>query len=538
YNIKAYKMLAKYNPDFIWLDDDTRLIWHTPGYYGCFCPICMKAFSEKTGREINRETFAELTKGSSEEAMKLRKQWIEFNGETLTDLCKKIREATDDVNPNIELGQMSPDYNYSVNAYKGISDALSRNNTINTMWRPGGFYNKDFDKRNLNFKGIYIGKQMANYPDYITDIQSEVENDPDITLQKASYAVVLETCMHIGAGSTGIAYNVMAPGNDKIKFSMAPANETRYRDILKYRPFYEEMVNTFGRNRTNGVYLNNWNTDSILSLNTNNDKNWLDSEVRLMDFEMFETGIPMAFRQDNAPVTILYGENCYSMTDEEIMNMLSKGVYMDAVSLDILNRKGYGEFTGFELKEEFLYQHSKFLKHSINGDFEDYIRYNTKGDKDYILRKTDDNAEFLCCFTDIENDFADKPNMGIFENRLGGRICVEAYQFDRDIATYYKVFQLKNIMKYLSKNNIALVNSYANMIIYDRSEEKVGILLINNSYDMCENTEIIIPRDIEKVQVVDLNMNEKTVNRSKYEDNYSYFNMGDIPMFSPVLVKE
>ena len=541
YNEKAYSCLAKYNPDFIWIDDDLRLIWHSPGFYGCFCPICMKEFSEKIGMTLDKDTFKEITKGDSPEAMAIRKKWIEFNGESLINLDRHIRRVVDKINPNIELGQMSPDYNYSLNAYKGISDVLSRDGEINAKWRPGGFYNRDIDKTKLLFKGVYIGKQIGNYPTYIKDIQAEVENDPDIQVQKASYSVALESCMDIGLGSTGIAYNVMSPGNNKIKFSMAEANETRYRDILKYRPFYEKLASEFKRNDTRGVYLNNWNTDHTLSLNMDSGKYWLDDEPHIMNFEFFELGIPMSYNKQTSPVTMLYDENVYGMEKEEIMDMLSKGVFMDAKSLSILNKLGYGEWTGFEINNEIKGAHEYFLNHPLNGDYEHYIRYNTVNDKNFSIRKTNDKAQYLCAYTkDFENPFEIlgqlQYGMGVFENSLGGRICVNGFQYDKDIGTFHKTFQLKNVIKYLSRNSVAFVKTFGDIIVYDRSDEKAKLLLINNSFDNLENMEIAVPMDVHKVKTLDMDMKENVFDRILYKDGYSYFKVGNMNRFTPLLV--
>ena len=126
--------------------------------------------------------------------------------------------------------------------------------------------------------------------------------------------------------------------------------------------------------------------------------------------------------------------------------------------------------------------------------------------------------------------------MGVFENSLGGRICVNGFQYDKDIGTFHKTFQLKNVIKYLSRNSVAFVKSFGDIILFDRSDVKAKLLLINNSFDNYENMEIAVPMDVDKVKTFDINMKEKVFDRVSFEEGYSYFNVGDMDRFTPLLV--
>ena len=50
---------AVWQPNSVWIDDDLRMNHHAPVDYSCFCPICLKDFSEYSGVNWTRETLVE-----------------------------------------------------------------------------------------------------------------------------------------------------------------------------------------------------------------------------------------------------------------------------------------------------------------------------------------------------------------------------------------------------------------------------------------------------------------------------------------------
>ena len=58
---------------------------------------------------------------------------------------------------------------------------------------------------------------------------------------------------------------------------------------------------------------------------------------------VWEIGLPAAYSPQGAAVTLLFTQSVAAMSDEAIRQTLSGGVYMDAETLDVLNRRGFGE---------------------------------------------------------------------------------------------------------------------------------------------------------------------------------------------------
>ena len=84
--------------------------------------------------------------------------------------------------------------------------------------------------------------------------------------------------------------------------------------------------------------------------------------------------------------------------------------------------------------------------------------------------------------------------MGLFENSLGGRICVAGYYPFKRISFYQKSLQLKRLFDYLSKGSFAgYVKSHEKVRLWTyKGEGKNYMVLFNLTNDTHENLEIHI----------------------------------------------
>ena len=112
---QCYKALAEANPDFIWVDDDVRLESHPQAIQlSCFCPLCLKKFSQQTGQFWTRSgLLASFNQGSRNERLAIRQQWQAHTRQYLVDLLTVVREAVDEISPDIILGLMTGETSYS-----------------------------------------------------------------------------------------------------------------------------------------------------------------------------------------------------------------------------------------------------------------------------------------------------------------------------------------------------------------------------------------------------------------------------------------
>lgn len=95
------KEIAKCGVDLIMFDDDFRYGFHNV-YPACLCPLHLKAISDITGETLTREEInAHIMTGGKN---KYRDAYIKANGDAFRHFARKIREAADEVNPDVRVG--------------------------------------------------------------------------------------------------------------------------------------------------------------------------------------------------------------------------------------------------------------------------------------------------------------------------------------------------------------------------------------------------------------------------------------------------
>ena len=85
---------------------------------------------------------------------------------------------------------------------------------------------------------------------------------------------------------------------------------------------------------------------------------------------MFEIGLPVAYSPKGASVTLLTGDMIPNLSREQILEILSAGVYMDAGALTGLNESGYQELTGLTVERTVPFDCiERLTDHPLNGRF-------------------------------------------------------------------------------------------------------------------------------------------------------------------------
>lgn len=98
------KDLAKTGVDIIMFDDDLRygFLSDSPG---CVCEHHMKMIKETVGEEISPEKLREYIYLGGEN--KYRSAYLKANGDAFRNFAKRMREAVDEINPDIRIGACS-----------------------------------------------------------------------------------------------------------------------------------------------------------------------------------------------------------------------------------------------------------------------------------------------------------------------------------------------------------------------------------------------------------------------------------------------
>ncbi len=92
------KNVAKCGAETILLDDDFRM---GPGF-GCCCDKHMKAFEDELGEKVDTADLEKLLLSGGKN--KYRDAWLKVQGDGMRSFARKLRNAADEINPNIRIG--------------------------------------------------------------------------------------------------------------------------------------------------------------------------------------------------------------------------------------------------------------------------------------------------------------------------------------------------------------------------------------------------------------------------------------------------
>lgn len=525
---QLYEIIVSTGPDYIWIDDDIRF-GHMPIENGCFCDKCLAIFEEESGIRFDRDLLSKsFNHEPLEEQNKIRKLWLQHNRNTIDRLLKLIEETVHAIKPDMPLGFMTGDRFFEGYDFDRWAKTLAGLSNNAVYWRPGGGFYSDDRMSELAGKSQDIGRQIAFLPPEVTRIQSEIENFPYQALRKSASVTALEAASHMAAGCTGAAFNVLtSSGSDAQLHQYKPIIER----IAEARPFYDLLASMLDRSAPVGIYTG-WNKDSFITGNGD----WLTCDHQGMAgsnaVELLELGLPAAYSLDSAQVTVLTGDSTLSMDEQTILKILSSGVYMDGQALECLNRLGYGHLTGFDIDGyitkdgiEELVEHP--LNKNLNGSMRDcrqsflfWLRPAAK------LIPGNDSCGVLARIVDYSGSELSPCCQGIYENSLGGRVCVGGYYPWTFLQNYSKSMQIKAVMRWLSKDSLqAYVSSYHKVNLWARGTQsgKQAVVFTNSSNDRAEELSIMLHTSEELISLFDMTCEESIIPASNTIGDYKEF---------------
>jgi hypothetical protein len=509
---KMYQIVTMAEPDYIWIDDDIRLAHHKPLYLTCFCDNCLSIFEKETGEKYTRKEFkAAVNEGTIAKKFAFRKLCLQHNRNTIERLLKFIEETVHDINPQMPLGFMTGNRFFEGYDIDNWANILAGPNKTPVMWRPGGGFYQDVNMAELIRKIHDIGRQVSLLPPEVISIQAEIENFTNQRLKKAANMVVLEASSYIAAGCTGATFNVMSP-YDEPQDEYEPLVDR----IQKARPFLDLLAKSFERSEIVGINTL-WSKNSFATSNLSSGT-WFRPGNYITRHEIDDIGLPTCYSEDQASVTILGSDDVYSLNKKEIADLLSHGVFMDAETLQHLNDMGYGDLTGFKVVSSHdVDRIEKFTNHPLNGDYNGRERDNRQsywGAPVYALEKTNEQAQALTSLIDyVDNDIA-PCTMGIFENRLGGRICVAGYYPWTFIQTLSKSSQMKSVFRWLSSDTLpGYIDSYHKINLWIREPQNgtTALAFTNASFDPAEGVVLKLRTTSKAINVYDMQCNQTII---------------------------
>ncbi|MHB9033828.1 MAG: hypothetical protein ACYC6L_12385 [Anaerolineae bacterium] len=471
-HIKAkYQLFARAKPDFMWVDDDLRGSHHGV-LYPCYCPICLAKF----GRETDRPKFIARLNDPAE--VQLRRDWIDFNADTLASVCKDIGDAVRAVDPGIKLGLMTIGTSHSShggNANDRWTAALG-----SVKGRPGhGFYWDDAPRGIYN-KALDVGRQVRDYAPAVTDVQYELENYPDIIMDKAARTVLNECYLAMMMGCNGVAFNTLGTLNDVEPLVAAIAAE---------RPAWEALISHIAGLPIAGFWPAE---DNALMGKRAVDASGFFWEGGVYNIQQANPIVDMGIALTPTPRlsagTLLAGKIAEVFSDMELRAILGRGVLLDSYALEVLWARGLGEFTGAKPGKQLLGGAVETLTaHPLNGAF--------AGDNRDALVTPQDNTRSLELLPGAEElarltgyDGRDHGTcLSVFTNALGGRVAVSTCAPWRRIGRLCKRSQLTELADWLAYGKLPVrIDAFRRVAPFVRMSEdgsRYAVVLLNSTLD-------------------------------------------------------
>ena len=514
---ELYRIITGTDPDYIWIDDDVR-VWHWPmDAEGCYCDNCLSLFSEECGTTYTRERLkAALGAESEEDRLKVKRAWLQHNRDTISRLFTLIERTVHGLKPDLPIGFMTGDRFAEGYDFDVWADVLSGPERASVLWRPGGGYYREADPRDMTQKSLSVARQVALLPECVRSIQPEIERLPGNRFGSSDRMMSTQAALYMAAGGTGAAFDSLLDDEDPPELAFPLLTK-----IQALRPFYDRIVRTMGRGKPMGIF-DFWDKDSAAVGGL------------VPSHDMFGVGLPATYDREGAVVTLLSGDGILAWQDDEerIVQLLSDGVYMDAEALCRLNRMGYAELTGFAV-DRFLAVDciERYTDHPLNMGIAGRLRDARQSFLDVtcpaaVLTPTQPGAEALCGVIDYTPKDVAPCCTGVFENKLGGRVCVAGYYPWTLLHFFAKLDQIKSIMRWLSRDALpAYVASPHRAHIWVRPGVGGGlaIAVINAHFDPADELVLAIRTDQDSVRLYDMDDNESDLSCRTVDGPYRQF---------------
>ncbi|MBR5978539.1 MAG: hypothetical protein IK033_06030 [Verrucomicrobia bacterium] len=324
-------ILEVLKPDSFWPDDDMRL------NHGCYCPRCMKGFSEFCGKEWTREELYHHLMGTVNEPEPVRGQWVQYEGKLLAGAGEVFRRAVEEVHPDCRLGVQADPANahYTGPNKFALMKALSGPKHNKVGIRPGGGFYNDKDFGGLVQKYLCIQEEGAKcrQQDFVGQICYEAENYPHIALLKNPQCMMNESMLMLAGGVDSLA--LYWHSGD---YYESARSYDRFAELCaQYRPYWEAL-----RDRNQSTVL--YGISRPLGTNAFNaprpsagDNFWV-----VPHWDMIPTlvtyGLPICPAEAHSEVTLLTDNTILGLTKAELEHYLAGPVIMDVPAWMKLNQ--------------------------------------------------------------------------------------------------------------------------------------------------------------------------------------------------------
>lgn len=176
----------------------------------------------------------------------------------------------------------------------------------------------------------------------------------------------------------------------------------------------------------------------------------------LNTYTLSHIGIPLTMEPEHACGAVFTGDLADGFTKEELLEFLKKSVILDAAAAKAFIRRGLGEYIGVQVGQEYMDGVEEcFEDHPVNEGVVGYLRdvrpaFFGKGG--WALIPQDPKVQVISRLHSLVGEPLEA-GACLYENSLGGRVCVLGYAAFSKIDSYARLRQMRRVCRWLAREN-------------------------------------------------------------------------------------
>lgn len=501
------EMAQKVQPTVIWVEDDWRLHNHGPqmNFGGCFCKLHLERFSQMIGQKVTRQQVIENICAPGK-PHPWREKWLDLSRETMIEPAEKLKNAVHSANPSTRLALMSsvPDVHSAEGRdWNALAKSLDDSQTF--MIRP--HLSPYTEERPHIHYPSFARMTIANLNSDL-EIYPELEDSPRSGQYSKSCKYDVWECLNSAMfGSKGITinhYDMLGTGItlDTELEGYLSAAKTQLNEILSlniddrnsigpkvlFSPDLARHISSTDKNSLFGLVGKSYEWSKVLSI--------------LGLSHKFSINI------ENDDPIMVSGQTLSAFDDDFISKLLTKIVFLDAHSVEILIQRGFGQQIGISSAnwislEDTGYSYEQILSEDKEIYKISQPRMTAQRCADFILDMSavnKDDAKSLI-FTGNEKQLC--PGMITHNNQSGGRIFSLTYplmgqkQFYMGFFNVYRKFLIQNaLFKSEYNKQLAAVTSHIAFLYANKTENALVLGVLNPSYDVIKKAKLKVSKSL------------------------------------------
>jgi hypothetical protein len=497
YLCDAFALYASTRPEILWVEDDIRTFNHAPVEYGCFCRQHMIAFSERVGQAVTREMLVEAMLRPGE-PHPWRGEYMTMQGELMVSVLARLEKAVHAVSPETRLGLMTSDpedHALEGRMWAHLGRALEGPHDL--VARPCmACYNEVLPDGLIGVFDI-ARKTIFCLPDNAR-ICPELENFNYTRFSKSVRSTRLQLGICGLLGARDITMNLF----DHMGSPMA-LDEQYGAMLTQMRPWLDALGDIPWQEAVErGVrILHSPKAPRFTHLPPGATYGDMKPRADGWSYPLQAVGIATTF--EPSAVAAVTGQTLRAFDDEQIRELLSSGLLLDASAARVLHEMGYAEHLPARVgaafcKNDVLLSVEEFFDEAFGGAPGKHMTLTSIAGGEMLARlEVSEGARAISRLVDPDRNEV-MPGMVIGENALGGRVAVFPADLSRGATKsflhWHRQQQLGAVVRWLSRGNgflQALGGPYLYALRRDLDGE-VFVGVANLSLDAAERLQLEI----------------------------------------------